>query len=110
MSDDVKAIDLDAVRQRRETAQRWYGESPARLNLYGRSSDDVPVLLAEVERLAAERDEARQALLDLDEVDRSAARAEGYALAVARIKQMATRGGPLFTPFQMAALLEEWPD
>jgi len=58
----AQAVDLDEVRARRKYATSWYQGVHAGLNRYAASSADVPVLIAEVERLRAERDRLGAAL------------------------------------------------
>lgn len=46
----AEPLDLDAILERRAAAQRWHGGPHHGLNLYAKSSDDVPVLLAALMR------------------------------------------------------------
>lgn len=46
-------IDLDAIRERRAKAERWFHGVHYGLRLYAESSADVPALLDEVDRLYA---------------------------------------------------------
>lgn len=53
-------LDFDAIRDRRAKAERWYHGVHYGLELYSKSSADVPVLLVEIERLRAELIQVQQ--------------------------------------------------
>ena len=58
MVSNDEPLDLEAIKARYDEAKSFYHSMPHRhLQLYAQSAADVPALIAEVERLRAERDD-----------------------------------------------------